>query len=166
MIFRTKEAQEEYERNERVNRILEGGGCWITYKSFDGKQCLGTTYQGEKGQGKPCCDACEAYQEYYKCVESYKSSPDVLTWQEAIWLADQFFDIKTPYMCNGFEEEWCKEHDPRRYKEALKRQQFLMDGRCEENLHESEENLHESEENLHESNGQMTIMDWFKEAEG
>ena len=159
MIFRTQEAQEEYEHNERVNRILEGGGCWITYTGNDGKQCLGTKSLEKKEHCSPCCESCEAYQDYYKCAEGYMKEPDVQTWQEAVWLADQFFGIKTPYMCNGFEEEWCKEHDPRRYKEALKRQQFLLDGRCEEKLQESEEKLHES-------NGQMTIMDWFKEAEG
>ena len=151
MIFRTKEAQEEHERNERVNRILEGGGCWITYTDKDRKQCLG---------GKDCA-LCEAYQDFYKCAEGYMKEPVVNTWQEAVWLADQFFDIKTPYMCNGFEEEWCKEHDQRRYKEALKRQEFLMDGKCEEKLQESEENIHTSE-----IDGQMTIMDWFEEAEG
>ena len=156
MILRTAEAQEEHERNERVNQILQGGGCWITYTDNDGKQCLGT-----KANGKPCCESCEAYQDFYKCAEGYMSSPDVQTWQEAIWLADQFFDIKTPYMCNGFEEEWCKEHDPRRYKEELKRQEFLMDGKSEEKLQESEEKIHESQ-----MSGQMTIMDWFEEAEG
>lgn len=155
MIFRTKEAQEEYEENQRVNQILEGGGCWITYTDKDGKQCLVA-----KTKGKPCCESCETYQAYYKCAESYMKAPEVKTWQEAIWLADQFFSIKTPYMCNGFEEEWCKEHDPRRYKEALKRQEFLMDGKSEENLQESEENIYP------EASGQMTIMDWFKEAEG
>lgn len=152
MIFRTKEAQEEYEHNERVNRILEGGGCWITYTDNESKHCLGT-----KGD----CASCEAYQDFYKCAEGYMKSPDVQTWQEAIWLADQFFGIKTPYMCNGFEEEWCKEHDRRRYKEALKRQEFLLNGKSEEILQESEEKVHQTE-----INGQMTIMDWFEEAEG
>lgn len=156
MIFRTKEAQEEYEHNERVNRILEGGGCWITYTDNDGKKCLGT-----KANGKPCCESCEAYQDFYKCAEGYMKEPVVNTWQEAIWLADQFFGIKTPYMCNGFEEEWCKEYDQKRYQEALKRQEFLLNGKSEEILQESEENLHTSE-----LEGQMTIMDWFKEAEG
>lgn len=162
MIFRTKEAQEEHERNERVNQILEGGGCWITYTDKDGKPCL-----GEKVKGKPCCTSCEAYQDFYKCAESYMKEPDVNTWQEAVWLADQFFDIKTPYMCNGFEEEWLKEYDQKRYQEALKRQQFLMDGKCYESQI-SEENLCKSKEKIQTSeiNGQMTIMDWFEEAEG
>ena len=151
MIFRTKEAQEEHERNERVNQILQGGGCWITYTDEDRKQCLG---------GKDCT-SCEAYQDFYKCAEGYMKEPVVQTWQEAVWLADQFFGIKTPYMCNGFEEEWCKEHDQRRYKEALKRQEFLLNGESEENLQESEDEIH-----ISEINGQMTIMDWFEEAEG
>jgi len=156
MIFRTKEAQEEYERHLRVNQILEGGGCWITYTDKDNKSCL-----GEKVKGKPCCTSCEAYQDFYKCAESYMKEPDVNTWQEAVWLADQFFDIKTPYMCNGFEEEWLKEYDQKRYQEALKRQDFLLNGKSEDKYQESEENLHTSE-----LEGQMTIMDWFKEAEG
>lgn len=153
MIFRTKEAQEEHESNERINRILEGGGCWITHTENDAKHCLG---QREKDS----CEACEAYQAFYQCAECYKQSPDVNTWQEAVWLADQFYGIKSPYMCNGFEEEWCKEHDPERYKEALKRQEFLLNGKSEEKLQESEEKVHT------EINGQMTIMDWFEEAEG
>ena len=156
MIFRTKEAQEEYEHNERVNRILEGGGCWITYTDNDGKKCL-----VEKEKGKPCCESCEAYQDFNKCAEGYMSSPEVQTWQEAIWLADQFFDIKTPYMCNGFEEEWCKEYDQKRYQEALKRQEFLLNGKSEEKISESE-----LSDNVGTMSGQMTIMDWFKEAEG
>ena len=156
MIFRTKEAQEEYERHLRVNQILEGGSCWITYTDKDNKSCLGA-----KVKGKPCCTSCEAYQDFYKCAEGYMKEPDVNTWQEAVWLADQFFGIKTPYMCNGFEEEWCKEYDQKRYQEALKRQEFLLNGEGEEKLQESEENLHTSE-----LEGQMTIMDWFKEAEG
>ena len=156
MIFRTQEAQEEHEHNERVNRILEGGGCWITYTDHDGRKCLGT-----KVNGKDCCASCEAYQAFYQCAECYMKEPEVQTWQEAVWLADQFFGIKTPYMCNGFEEEWCKEHDQRRYKEALKRQEFLLNGKSEENLQESEDEIH-----ISEINGQMTIMDWFEEAEG
>ena len=155
MIFRTKEAQEEHEHNERVNRILEGGGCWITYTESQGR-CLGTIVNG-----KPRCESCEAYQDFYRCAETYMQSPEVQTWQEAVWLADQFFGIKTPYMCNGFEEEWCKEHDQRRYKEALKRQEFLLNGKSEENLQESKDEIH-----ISEINGQMTIMDWFEEAEG
>ena len=155
MIFRTKEAQEEHEHNERVNRILEGGGCWITYTESQGR-CLGTIVNG-----KPQCESCEAYQDFYRCAETYMKLPEVQTWQEAVWLADQFFSIKTPYMCNGFEEEWCKEYDQRRYKEALKRQEFLLNGKSEENLQESEDKI-----NISEINGQMTIMDWFEEAEG
>ena len=146
MIFRTKEAQEEYERSERVNKLIERGGCWLTYTE-------------KSGTCPRPCKSCELYQDYYKCAECYMQSPEVQTWQEAVWLADQFFGIKAPYMCNGFEEEWCKEHDPGRYKEALKRQEFLLNGKCKENLQESEEKVQ-----VPEINGQMTIMDWFEEA--
>ena len=151
MIFRTKEAQEEYERSERVNRILQGGGCWLTNTDKDGKECLGA-----RVNGIVCCVSCEAYHAFYGTAEYYQQLSDVNTWAEAMWLAKQFYGIKDTYMCDGYDGEWYKEHDPKKYAALLKRQKELMDGTPDE-----PEEL--EEEPAPKATGQMSIMDWFAE---
>lgn len=156
MIFRSEAAREEYEFNMEANRLLDGGGCWIAHSSGN---CLWKNHDPSDRYHKGC-ESCPAYISFYQVAESYQSNPGI-QWSEAVWLANQFFDIKSTYMCNGEDGEWIKEHDPVLYKQLLKRQERLMDG------HFAKENLYESEEKIQkpEIQGQMTIADWFREAE-
>ena len=157
MMFRTEAAIQEHERHQEANRLLEGGGCWISSDS-PSEKCLGKSYD-ESDVLHECCESCPAYIEFYKVADSYQEEPGIAP-SEAVWLAEQFYGIKSSYMCNGEDGEWLKQYNPTLYKQLLKRQERLMDGHFEENLSESKENLQKSD-----IQGQMTIEDWFREAE-
>ena len=100
------------------DRIRKGGGCWLLNESG---RC----------QGPESCLNCAWYNDFYNVVHSYQETPGI-TVSEALWLACQYFDIKTEYMCNGQEESWLAEHQPEKRKEALKRQAELMGDPVEE----------------------------------
>ena len=143
-----EEAEREREYHERANELL-ASGCWIAEDAGTGN-C-----KGEKTQnGAYDCKACPAYNCFYQVANSY-ASEDGITWAEAIWLAKQFFDIPSDYMCNGESGNWMKEHDPKKYADCLKRQAELMgDEPAEPTV---------MPEPATEPNGQMSIMDWFAE---
>lgn len=115
----TAAAEEEQKRTARANYLMEAGGCWITAYTEDSQKKIKDGCQGELP-----CENCPAYIEFYKIVNNYQR--DGHSSSEAIWLACQFYDIPTQYMCDGGEEEWLKEYNPERYKENIKRQAELM----------------------------------------
>ena len=146
-----EEAEKEREYNEEANRLLESGGCWIAEDTGTVQGC-----QGKKTQNGACdCKTCPAYNCFYQVANGY-ASEDGITWSEAIWLAKQFLDIPSRYMCNGNDEEWMKEHAPTVYNECLRRQAELMGDTVD---NEPEPII----EPITEENGQMSIMDWFAE---
>jgi hypothetical protein len=114
--------------------------------------------KGEKTQnGAHDCKSCPAYNCFYQVATGY-ASEEGITWSEAIWLAKQFYDIPTVYMCNGKDGEWMKEHTPAQYNECLKRQAELMDEPLEDKMLE-ERTPEKSAEVL---TGQMTIDEYLK----
>lgn len=144
-----EEAEREREYNAEANRLMEGGGCWIAEDNVIG-DCKGVKTQN----GAHDCKSCPAYNCFYQVANSYASEGGI-TWAEALWLAKQFFDIPSRFMCNGEDGEWMKEHDPKKYAALLKRQAELMNGTPEPEEVE--------EEPAPKATGQMSIMDWFNE---
>lgn len=143
-----EEAERERAYHEEANRLMESGGCWIAQDNVMG-ECQGITLQN----GSHDCKSCPAYNCFYQVTNSY-ASEEGITWAEAIWLAKQFFDIPSSYMCNGEDGEWMKEHDPKKYEDCLRRQAELMGDAPEEKSQEFVKA---------ESSGQMSIMDWLTE---
>ena len=152
MIFRTKEAQDEYERNKESLRILKHGGCWISEEPKNIHGCIGA----KTANGANDCTACVFYNDFYSVARSY-AEQDGITTSESIWLARQFFGIESTYMCDGNDGEWYKEHDPKKYAALLKRQAELM------NETPPEEPAELATKEIKEPPGQMSIMDWFNE---
>jgi hypothetical protein len=77
-------------------------------------------------------------------------SPAVRNWSEALWLTHKFYGIQHDYMCDGMREGWSKAYDPRRYREALRRQEQLLNG-----IEQPEPSAPVEEDGVH----QMTIFD-------
>lgn len=141
MILRSEEAIREAEFNEEVNRLIDGGGCWLT--AFTGEEQKKIP-EGCKGQ-KPC-ESCPLYKAFYRTEEYYMGVTKKES--EAIWLTCQFYDIKTDYMCDGEREDWLKEYKPEKYAVNLIRQAELMGEK--------------TKEQPKEQTGQMTIEDFLQ----
>ena len=152
MYVESEEAKAERVFNENANRISEGPGCWIC-DDTSGARCLGPHINGVT-----YCFGCDWYIAFYRVADGYYNQKDLIpdiTWAEALWLAKQFYSIKSDYMCNGEDGAWLKQYKPDLYKELLKRQAYLMDGKTEDLIRE------EPEEVKPLPTGQMNIDDYL-----
>lgn len=125
-----KAAEEERKFNERANELME---CFASYVTESGGVRYGKCKRYKPDEPKDCT-TCEAHRAFYRAVRNYQQAEGVQTLSEAIWLTCQFYDLPNAYMCDGNEERWLKEYQPKRYEELLKRQAELMGDEPEQGM--------------------------------
>lgn len=138
----TKERQER----ERINHLIK---CKESYTSgvpngIELGECLDTSL-------KPC-SSCPVNKVYEDVLISYLKSG--LTKSEARWATHQFFGIRTAMLCNGQIAEAERIFFPERYKQALARQDEILNGRTKEKVLKSKDIVRGNEQNQ-----QLSIFD-------
>lgn len=108
----------EWNERKRINRLM------ICRASYSSGVPNGVEFAECQDESLKPCDLCPVKKAWETVRKAYLEQG--LSPSEASWLTHQFYDIPTAYLCNGQMREAEKKFFPKRYEEAIRRQNELL----------------------------------------